>query len=113
MQTASHLLDLGQRCNQLFNTSDSRLQQKLLSFLLYNVELYDKTLTYTVNDPYKTFTQLNKKASGEADLTNWCCGAYVVKIVDCLISSAVNLTDDYLLQELVADFQLEGGLLRV
>ncbi len=48
------------------------LQQKLLRFLLYNVELYDKTLTYTVNDPYKTFTQLNKKASGEADLTNWC-----------------------------------------
>jgi len=70
--TASHLLDLGQRCNQLFNTSDSRLQQKLLRFLLYNVELYDKQLSYTVNDPYKTFTQLNRKASGEADSQLWC-----------------------------------------
>jgi len=70
-------------------------------------------LSYTVNDPYKTFTQLNRKASGEADSQLWCQGAYVVKQVDTLISSAVNMTDDYLLQELVADFQLDGGLLSV
>ena len=37
----------------------------------------------------------------------------MVKQVDTLISSAVNMTDDYLLQELVADFQLDGGLLSV
>ena len=107
------MLDLGQRCNQLFNTSDSRLQQKLLRFLLYNVELYDKQLSYTVNDPYKTFTQLNRKASGEADSQLWCRGQYVVKAVEALISSAVNMADNYLLHELVADFQLDGGLLSV
>ncbi|HVX01065.1 MAG TPA: recombinase family protein, partial [Candidatus Babeliaceae bacterium] len=59
--TASHLLDLGQRCNQLFHSSDNALKQKLLRFLVYNVYLYDQKLSYKLNDPYREFIQLNKK----------------------------------------------------
>ena len=70
--TASHLLDLGQRCNQLFKTSDNLLKQKILRVLVYNVELYDKTLSYTLNDPYKGFLEINKKDPEGSDSQLWC-----------------------------------------
>ncbi len=72
MVTASYLLDLSQRASELFKNSSERLQQKLLKFVLSNVELCDKKLSYAVNDPYKTFIDLNKKAVTESKNTNWC-----------------------------------------
>jgi DNA invertase Pin-like site-specific DNA recombinase len=39
--TASYLLDLAQRAEQLFKESDPALQQKLLEYLLSNIELND------------------------------------------------------------------------
>ena len=70
--TASHLLDLGMRCNQLFKTSDNLLKQKILRVLLYNVEMYGKSLSYTVNDPYKAFIELNKKEPNGSNSQLWC-----------------------------------------
>jgi site-specific DNA recombinase len=45
--TASYLLDLAQRVEQLFNKSDPALQNKLLEYVLSNIELKDKKLSYT------------------------------------------------------------------
>ncbi len=40
--TASCLLDLAQRANQLFKERDDGLRQKLLEYVLSNIELKDK-----------------------------------------------------------------------
>lgn len=72
MVTASYLLDLAQKLTYLFENSSERLQQKLLKFVLSNIELFDKRLTYIVNDPYKTFIELNKKALDGPNSANWC-----------------------------------------
>ena len=72
MVTASYLLDLAQRASELFQNSSERLQHKLLKFVLSNVEMFDKKLTYVVNDPYKTFINLNKNALAEPKNANWC-----------------------------------------
>lgn len=72
MVTASYLLDLAQRAPELFKAASPRLRQKLLKFLLSNVELDNKSLCYTVNDPYKAFIEINKKAQTEPGNANWC-----------------------------------------
>jgi hypothetical protein len=41
--TASYLLDLAQRSAELFRESDEALQQKLLEYVLSNIELNDKS----------------------------------------------------------------------
>lgn len=43
--TASYLLDLAQRAEQLFNESDEGLRQKLLEYVLSNIKLKDKKLS--------------------------------------------------------------------
>ncbi len=70
--TASYLLDLAQRAAQLFTDASPRLQKKLLKFILSNVKMFDKQLTYVMNDPYKTFVGLNKRALSGSNNTNWC-----------------------------------------
>jgi site-specific DNA recombinase len=72
MVTASYLLDLAQRSSELFRNASERLQQKLLKFLLSNIELSNKSLSYVVNDPYKTFIEINKKAQTEPKSEIWC-----------------------------------------
>lgn len=72
MVTASYLLDLAQRAPLLFENASPRLRQKLLKFLLSNVELFDKQLSYIVNDPFKTFIEANKKAPNGPDDAIWC-----------------------------------------
>src|SRR6185503_18240699 len=72
MVTASYLLDLAQRAYSLFSSSSERLQQKMLKVVLSNIELFDKQLTYIVNDPYKTFIELNKKALDGPKSEIWC-----------------------------------------
>jgi site-specific DNA recombinase len=72
LTTASHLLDLGQRCNELFHSADTLNKQKLLRFLLSNVEMYDKRLSYDLIYPYKAFAEINKKPQNEANDESWC-----------------------------------------
>ena len=72
LTTASHLIDLAQRSKTLFSTSNNLGRQKLLRFLLSNVYMYDKTLSYTVTQPYKAFIEANKKPQDGANYTNWC-----------------------------------------
>jgi len=77
--TASYLLDLAQKASELFKNSSERLQQKLLKFVLSNVELSNKKLSYNLNNPYKTFIDLNKKALAEPKSANWCTVVREVK----------------------------------
>ena len=70
--TASHLIDLAQRSKTLFETLNNQGRQKLLRFLLSNCTLYDKKLNYEVNDPYKTFIELNTKKQNVGKNKSWC-----------------------------------------
>ena len=70
--TASYLLDLAQRSAQLFSESDEGLQQKLLEYVLSNIELNDKKLSYILNDPFKTIVEAKKKAIAGSNSDIWC-----------------------------------------
>ena len=70
--TASYLLDLAQRADQLFKESDNGLRQKLLEYLLSNIELKDKKLSYILNDPFKTIVELKKKTPNASASDIWC-----------------------------------------
>jgi len=70
--TASYLLDLAQRSAELFRTSDEALQQKLLEYVLSNIELNDKKLSYILNEPFKTIVETKKKALSGSNSNIWC-----------------------------------------
>lgn len=70
--TASYLLDLAQRADQLFKSSEPALQQKLLGFVLSNIKLTDKKLTYDVNDPFKSIIKQKKKSLSAHNSNIWC-----------------------------------------
>jgi vacuolar-type H+-ATPase subunit H len=74
LTTASHLLDLGQRANQLFNSANPLQQQQILKGLVYNVEMFDQKLSYSLINCYEAFKQLNEKAQSELNDTTWCPG---------------------------------------
>lgn len=59
--TSSYLIDLCQRGNELFKRSNPALRQQLLQFVLSNVELNDKVLSYELRNPFKTIAEGNKK----------------------------------------------------
>lgn len=70
--TASYLLDLAQRAETLFKESDEGLRQKLLEYVLANIELKDQKLSYTINDPFKTIIEAKKKAPSGSNSKIWC-----------------------------------------
>ena len=70
--TASYLLDLAQRAEQLFHESDERLKQKLLEYLLSNIELNDKKLTYVLNSPFKELAETKEKTHNGSNQDIWC-----------------------------------------
>jgi hypothetical protein len=70
--TASYLLDLAQRAEQLFKESDEALQNKLLEYVLSNIELKDKKLSYMFNQPFKAIVEAKKKALTGSDSNIWC-----------------------------------------
>jgi len=70
--TASYLLDLAQRAEKLFKESDEHLQQKLLEYVLSNIELKDKKLSYILNDPFRTIVETKKNALSGKNSTIWC-----------------------------------------
>ena len=70
--TASYLLDLAQRAEMLFKESDDDLRQKLLEYVLSNIELKDKKLSYILNDPFKTVVETKKKSLSAHNSNLWC-----------------------------------------
>lgn len=70
--TASYLLDLAQRAEQLFKESDDGLRQKLLEYVLSNIELKDKKLYYVLNDPFRTIVEAKKKTLAGHNSNIWC-----------------------------------------
>ena len=70
--TASYLLDLAQRAEMLFKESDDDLRQKLLEYVLSNIELKDKKLSYILNDPFKTIVETKKKSLSAHNSNVWC-----------------------------------------
>jgi hypothetical protein len=73
--------------------------------VLYNVELFDQKLSYSIKQPYNDLRKLNNLRNNTDDNTNWCSA------VNSLITAATDLEDSVLLKELVTDFQLSGSLL--
>jgi len=70
--TASYLLYLAQRAEQLFNESDERLRQKLLEYILSSIKLKDKKLSYILNDPFRTIVEAKKKSLSAHNSHIWC-----------------------------------------
>jgi len=103
--TASYLLDLAQRSAQLFSESDEALQQKLLEYVLSNIELNDKKLSYILNEPFKTIFETKKKSLSAHNSNIWC------SIVDVFQKSAIEANNDYKLKNLAELFQLSDSLL--
>jgi hypothetical protein len=102
--TAFYLLDLAQRAEQLFNESDEGLRQKLLEYVLSNIELKDKKLSYILNDPFRAVVETKKKSLAAHNSNIWC------SIVDALQTSAIKATNEYKLKHLVKIFSLSGEL---
>ncbi len=104
--TASYLLDLAQRAAQLFQESDESLRQKLLEYILSNIELKDKKLSYMFNDPFKTIIETKKKALTGQNPNIWCHFAVIFRKqhYQAIVSLAkeVELAKDYL------GWQLQG-----
>ena len=73
--------------------------------------MYDKTLSYTVTQPYKSFIDIKKDPPFEIKDGSWCHSPYLNQTVDTLVDSAIRLQGDYLLQDLAETFNLSGELL--
>lgn len=69
--TASYLLDLAQRAEELFKCSNNELRQKLLNYMISNVELKDKKLSYILTDPFREMAEQKKKAQTEPESNIW------------------------------------------
>lgn len=80
--TASYLLDLAQRAEQLFNESGEGLRQKLLEYVVSNIELKDKKLTYILNDSFKTIVETKKKSLAAHNSNIWCPLVDVLRTID-------------------------------
>jgi site-specific DNA recombinase len=73
LTTISHLLALGQQCNQLFNEADILTKNKLLRFIApANSVIYDKTLSIKLINTYESFSLLNRKPPEGGETANWC-----------------------------------------
>ena len=68
----SYLLDLAQRAEELFKESDEALQNKLLEYVLSNIELKDKKLSYNLREPFRTIVETKKKALSGSNSNLWC-----------------------------------------
>ena len=70
--TTSYLLDLAQRAEQLFKESDEGLRNKLLEYVLSNIELKDKKLSYMFKEPFRTIIETKKKSLVGSESNIWC-----------------------------------------
>jgi site-specific DNA recombinase len=70
--TASYLLDLANRAEELFKCGSEAQRSQLLGFLLSNIQLNDKKLTFTVNYPFNLMFEENKKGPYGPKTALWC-----------------------------------------
>ena len=70
--TSSYLLDLANRAQELFKCSDDGLRSKLLGFLLSNIRLNDKKLSFTVTYPYNLILEQQEKGLSAPNSQIWC-----------------------------------------
>lgn len=70
--TASYLLDLAQRASELFEQGTNAQKQRILEYVLSNIVLTDKKLSYELSDPYKTISEAKKKSLVGSQTQNWC-----------------------------------------
>lgn len=56
----------------LFKESDDDLRQKLLEYVLSNIELGDKKLSYILNEPFKSIIEAKKKSLAAHNSNIWC-----------------------------------------
>jgi hypothetical protein len=69
---SSYLLDLANRAEELFKCSDEGLRSKLLGFLLSNIQLNEKKLSFTVNYPYNLVLEAKEKSLNGSETSIWC-----------------------------------------
>jgi len=70
--TCSYLLDLANRAEELFKHATDSGRSKLIGFLLSNLQLNDKKLTFSVNYPYCELIPLNRKPPEGGQSAIWC-----------------------------------------
>lgn len=70
--TASYLLDLVGRVNKLFEQADEAQRSKLIGFLVSNLKLNDKKLSFTVNYPFNKIIQAKQKGPRGPESQLWC-----------------------------------------
>lgn len=70
--TSSYLLDLANRAEELFKCANEAQRSKLLGFLLSNLELNDKKLSFTVNYPFNLMIEAKEKEPEGSESSIWC-----------------------------------------
>ena len=58
--TANTVLNLAQRAEQIFESSEIDEKRQLLNFLLQNLELQGRKLSFKLKTPFDTVFQMNK-----------------------------------------------------
>lgn len=70
--TASYLLDLVNRIEDIYSCADEGQRSKLIGFLLSNLRLNDKKLSFQVNYPFDELIEVKQKAPEGAKSLVWC-----------------------------------------
>lgn len=70
--TVSYLLDLLNRAKRLFELADENQRSKLIGFMVSNLQLNDKKLSYTVNYPFDLVIEQNKTEPDGSESSIWC-----------------------------------------
>lgn len=70
--TSSYLLDLARRVNELFKMGDESQRNELLGYVLSNLQLNDKNLSFSVNYPFSEVVYAKEKNQNDSDSSLWC-----------------------------------------
>lgn len=70
--TTSYLLDLASRADELFKLGDNGQRSKLLGYIVSNLRLNDKKLSYTVNYPFNLLIEQKEKDPDGSKTQIWC-----------------------------------------
>lgn len=78
---ATYILELCSRAVELFEAETTTLEQKryIVETVLSNVQLTDKKLSFTINDPFNAIVKAKEKAPEGAETANWCALSYEIK----------------------------------
>lgn len=70
--TSSYLLDLAKQVNELFEADDEAQRNELLGYILSNIQLNDKKLTFSVNYPFNIVLEQKENDPDGSEITIWC-----------------------------------------